>query len=264
LSNDASLLWKLSAPETGLHSYLFGTMHVRDQRAFTGLDKVYACIDACQALALELDLDEGTGWSDPMLFRLPKGTPLHSLMPPKAYNRLRRILLKAFQVDIAYFPRLIPFALIEVITEQAMSDDHPFFLDAHLWAYAKEREKTLLGLETRQEQQDVLLDIPLDKQVKMLRDTGKNPARFRASLHRMAAWYEAGDLKSLYRASRQSAGNLRKPMLYDRNRLMAERMDELLRRQTVFCAVGAAHLWGGKGILRLLKQKGFSLKALPL
>jgi uncharacterized protein len=255
----SSLLWKLSAPDSPFHSCLFGTMHVRDQRAFHGLDKVYACLDACDAFALELDLDaEG-----PPL-QLPRQPPLRRLLSPRAYARLRKSLLKAFQLDIAFFPHFPPFALLELVTERILTDDHPFFLDAHLWNYAGEREKKRLGLETQQEQLEVLLEIPLDQQVKMLRQTGRNPARYRKSLQRMAAWYQAGDLKRLYHASKNSSGKLRRRMIYDRNQLMADRLAELTRTQSVFCAVGAAHLWGGKGLIRLLKQKGFSVKAVPL
>jgi uncharacterized protein len=40
---------------------------------------------------------------------------------------------------------------------------------------------------------------------------------------------------------------------------MAERLTVMLESQTVFCAVGAAHLAGEGGILNYLREKGFVL-----
>ncbi|MBK8706210.1 MAG: TraB/GumN family protein [Saprospiraceae bacterium] len=44
---------------------------------------------------------------------------------------------------------------------------------------------------------------------------------------------------------------------------MARTLSGLLRRQTVFCAVGAAHLGGGKGMLSRLKKEGYIVKPVP-
>ncbi len=256
MSFKTSLLWKLSLPETELVSYLFGTMHIRDQRAFGGLERVYECIGACGAFALEIDLDQEESPGDPALFKLPGNGFLREHLSANAYMRLRRSLLKAFGVDIRFFPHLNPFTLLELISGKVLAEDNPLFLDAHLWNYARGQGKTTFGIETLQEQMALLSRIPLEVQLKMLRDMGRNTAHFRTTMHRMARVYEKGDLITLYRLSRKSAGNMRKQMLFDRNRIMAERIAALLPGESVFCAVGAAHLWGGKGVLRLLKHRG--------
>jgi len=257
MSSKTSLLWKLTRPESDLTSFLFGTMHIRDRRAFSGLDVVYACIDECEAFALEIDLNEQAGFTDPGLMELPGFSTLRDHLTPHALARLRKILLKAYGIDIALLSRYSPLALTDIITARVLSEDHPLFLDAHLWEYAEGVGKTTIGIETLVEQSSLLERIPMDLQVKMLRQVGKNTRSFRALLSRMAEVYQSGDLKNLHRLSRRSAGTLRKWMLFDRNEIMAWRMAEILPRQSVFCAIGAGHLWGGKGVLRRLKQRGF-------
>ena len=251
-----SLLWKLSLPASEGVSYLFGTMHIRDKRAFAGLGKVYSCIDACPVFALELDLGEEPGWGGYDFLRFPGQSSLHDFLNPRAYSRLRKSLLKAFRIDIALFSGYSPFAIVDIITAQVMSEDHPLFLDAHLWQYAEMQGKKNMGIETLEEQTGLLLRMPLEVQVKMLREIGRDTAGFRATLHRMAAVYQEGDLKNLYRLSRKSSGALRKEMLFDRNEVMARRIADLLSKENLFCAIGAGHLWGGKGVLRLLKRRG--------
>lgn len=264
MSSKTSLLWKLSLPGSGYCSYLFGTMHIRDQRAFNGLDKVFACIDACQSFALEIDLNEEEGPAGAMAFRFPGHSSLFDHLSARAYCRLRRIILKAFEVDIHHFGHFTPIALTEIITGKVLAEDHPLFLDAFLWEYASEKGKDTSGIETREEQFALLKRIPLEDQIKTLRDIGRNTARFRAMLHKMAEVYQKGDLINLYHLSRKSAGSLRKWMLFDRNRIMAERIAQKIRGQSVFCGVGAAHLWGGKGVLRLLKQRGILVEPVHL
>ena len=55
-------------------------------------------------------------------------------------------------------------------------------------------------------------------------------------------------------------GKLRKLMIYDRNEFMTNNLVALTEEGATFCAVGAAHLPGGKGMLRMLKRSGFKVK----
>jgi uncharacterized protein YbaP (TraB family) len=61
---------------------------------------------------------------------------------------------------------------------------------------------------------------------------------------------------------KKNAKGLRKMMLYHRNEVMAGRIAALARQQSLFAAIGAGHLLGGKGVLRLLKKEG--LKVVPV
>jgi uncharacterized protein YbaP (TraB family) len=45
---------------------------------------------------------------------------------------------------------------------------------------------------------------------------------------------------------------------------MANRIADLIQQQTAFCAIGAAHMAGAKGVLRLLKLKGLSINPVNL
>ena len=55
---------------------------------------------------------------------------------------------------------------------------------------------------------------------------------------------------------KKTAGSMRDALLYDRNIIMADRIEELGSQSSLFAAIGAGHLGGKKGVLRLLKQKG--------
>jgi len=46
-------------------------------------------------------------------------------------------------------------------------------------------------------------------------------------------------------------------LINDRNRVLVDRMEPLMRRGATFVGVGAAHMAGEKGMLRLLEQRGY-------
>ena len=252
-----ALLWRLDRPGTPGPSYLFGTMHVRDARAFRRREQVYACLAECAAFATEFDLRELEAGSDPDALYLPDGQRLSTLLGERHYARLRRTLRRAFGVDLARFDRLRPLVVANLVGEKTLAEQYTLSLDEHLWQRAEATGMTTLGLETYASQRELLRGLPLAAQLRSLRAIGRHPAKFRRQIQRLADYYAAGQLDQLYRATRRGTGGMRHAMIFARNARMAARFDELARDQPLFAAVGAAHLPGGKGMLRLLKQGGW-------
>ncbi len=259
-----TLLWQLTADADASPSYLFGTMHVRDRRAFRYETIVHECIDQCEALATEFNLDELATAADPSFSLLPDGMTLDQLMPPRQYDKMRRILKKAVGIDVQTLRRLRPIMVSTLIDNQILTHDHPVALDEHLWQYAKQRGKKCMGIETLEEQRAILRHISLEYQVQSLLWTSRHIRRHRRHLLRLAELYSAGEIYRLYQTARRNAHQLRHLLLYGRNRLMADRIAVIIREQPTVCAVGAGHLAGGKGVLRLLKSKGIAVRPVGL
>lgn len=258
-----SLLWafskKVPSSAASKTSYLFGTMHVRDQRAFGLLEEVYEKIDACDVFATEFNLEEMHQQATADTMNLPDDLTLSSLFSPKKYKKVAKVFEKATNLQLQFFENSRPFLITSLISEAILSKDMPFSLDESLWRYAKEQEKELSGLETYQQQIDIIKSIPLDQQVKALSDIGRNFKKFRKQLLKMTDAYAAGDIHRLYKDARKNAQGLRKILLYNRNQNMVNKIIEITEEKTLCCAVGAGHLAGKKGILKLLKDAGFKI-----
>jgi uncharacterized protein YbaP (TraB family) len=52
-----------------------------------------------------------------------------------------------------------------------------------------------------------------------------------------------------------------KAMVLDRNTRMADRISKFIKDQATFIAIGALHLPGNKGVIELLRKKGFTVEA---
>lgn len=256
-----SLLWKIEGTMLPAPSYLFGTMHVRDVRVFESLEIVQEKIAACDAFAVEFHIDDMPEGLTGQASLLPGDQSLRDFIPLKKFERLRRVFLKSTGVDLKYFHRLRPFFLVNMLGSRMLQQEMSEPLDLHLWNFAKQEEKELLGIETIAAQFETVNKIPFDAQLKMLLDFGKNISRYRRNVHQLMRLYQKADIYRLYQKTKKSSGGLREPLIYHRNQIMADRIAEIASEKNLFAAIGAGHLAGEKGLIRLLKKKGFSVKA---
>ncbi len=258
-----TLLWKIQSPHPK-SSYLFGTMHVMDQRAFRHKEIVEEKILECDIYAAEMNLDEINQAAMAETMDLDNDLGLSTLLKPKIYKRLEKLFAKQVGMPLSYFESSQPLLISNLLTESQLSKDMPLSLDATLWEFAKENEKVTIGVETFEEQIEILTNIPLDYQLKGLIDLIQNYKKFKKQLLKLTKLYEQGDIQKLWKTSKKQAGSMRKLMIYDRNKIMADRIANLASEQSIFASVGAGHLSGGKGVIRLLKKKGLKLKPVKI
>lgn len=260
----STLLWEISGEKVKSPSFIFGTMHVRDQLAFQALPQLYACIDQCEALATEFRLDELSQQEAGALSFPLASPPLDSLYSERIYQRMKKSLYKHFGLNLDAMKDLPPFFVLNLINEQLLAKDMPMSLDEQLSTYAKSQDKECLGVETLSEQMALLKKIPLKHQLKSLRTLTEKLGNHRRQLLKLGELYATGDPIRIYKATRAGAGGLRKLLIFDRNKVMADRIAGLCQRQPVFVAIGAGHLAGAKGVLRFLKHKGLVVRPIPL
>jgi len=259
-----SLLWQIRSDQSEIPSYVFGTMHIKNSNFFTHLEQVYAAIDDVEYYAAEYDFNDMQQGLSPLLFQFPDGKALSHYIKEKKYQKLQNITKKAFGIDLNTVQNLLPIFIVNLLTQKILAQNSSISLDEHLWNYAQQQDKKCTGVERFQEQIEILQNIEVEEQVKTLVKIGQNVSKYRKKLFILSEIYQEGDIQLLYQLTKKSSGKLRKMMLYNRNRIMAERIADFAKETSIFAAVGAAHLAGEKGILRYLKQKGFSVKPIAI
>ncbi len=257
-----SPLWQLDVPGAFSPSFLFGTMHVRDERAYGWFDRVEACMERCECLALEIDLQQMPDPESLHAFQLPDGMSLRELIGEKAFSRGRSRLQKVLDIDLLPFQHMRPLLAVQAIDSQILKGDRPLALDEALFQLALEKEIPVLGLESVQSQIELMKRIPLDHQARQLKRILRSLASHRKSLSRFADWYAEGRIHQIYKVARRGAGPSRRAMIYERNEHMTQKLMELMADRAVFAAVGVGHLPGKEGMLRKLKSRGVKLEPL--
>lgn len=274
------LLWRVDKPGVA-SSYVFGTMHVPDPEFLDLPPAVDAALEGSQHLAVELKTEKEKAarymeryWAAVLL---PGDQSLSDLLDNVSYAQVWRIAMRQRPTTIMigryHISKFKPWFVMEVIgktdaTTGRLRHDRPT-LDDLLEQRAVEAGKTVVGLESFDEQLAVSNAIPMDDQVALLEAHLRNYNRW----HRYSTYadaYRAGDTALLYGLWQQSltgvepglARRYTERFLDDRNRLMVERALPLMEKGTTFVAVGALHLPGAAGILHRLELRGFTVTRL--
>ena len=252
-----TLIWRFYTEGSSQINYLLGTMHVTDNQAFTFEEKMKKRILDCAFFATEFNLDDADLNVAHAAMLLPNGQTLSQILPKKLYEKAKVFLKKRLNDGISNYEYFKPIIFSKLITESILSDDRLLPLDDVLFQFAKENGRILRGVETFYEQINILNAMPIEGQIKSLKDMMAGFPKVRRELLKTAEWYAEADLKHLYKAARGSMKGSRKLMIFDRNILMSNRLADMAAENTVCAAIGAGHFWGEKGVLNCLRKKGF-------
>ncbi len=248
-----SLLWSLTSPGQQ-ESWLFGTMHIRDERAHQLSHDLYSLILAADSFIGEMDLNPVHPGIEHKLY------DVRSFISSKAFQKLHGQLLKSFDIDLAMYQRLHPLMILSVISASVLQKEHLISLDEHLWNFARLHDKPTGGLESYEEQFRILHSIDPGPLYKHLQHIGRNPSEVRKHTARGLNLYMQGRIHELYILSKSSMHDLRKKIIYERNKRMADVIIGLDHSLKYFITVGAGHLSGKTGIISSLKKVGWKVK----
>jgi len=260
----STLLWRISGNGLQKSSYLFGTMHLTDERVFNLGDSLYKSIEHTDGFAIEIDPQEFT----PLLIDeakkeiYQKGQPIKELMSSEQYEKYGKMLAKKLNKNAN-----------EITTSDILDEKNKWirqsfkngkmqtFLDAYLFDIARRQGKWTGGVEDMKDQEALgnLIDESDIEQIAMngsdedgMKEDDKNAEYFINA-------YINNDLNKIDSISNSGDSLYEDAVLFKRNQKMARRMDSLSQQRSMVFAVGAAHLPGGKGLIALLREKGFTL-----
>ncbi len=257
-------LWQLTGESLPGHSYVFGTIHSKDMRAFTYVENALTYLKECDAVATEFNLDEMEARSSAESLNMPEGFSLAEAIGPRYSVQLEKLFLQYIGLSFRAFHNMHPFVITSLLTEAVMSSDMPMSLDQTIWEAAKENSKALDGLETYDMQMNLIAKMDMSLQLRMIKQMLRNFKAFRKNQEKLIALYQKADLGTINKVSRKQSGGFRKELLFNRNVYMAERIFKLSQEQKFFFAVGGAHLPGKMGLIRLLKKMDLKVSPVPL
>ena len=258
----SALFWSIQISDRSC--YLFGTMHTRHAVPFGNIAEIAPYIRSCELYCAEMDLSQFDQTQFAKSTQLTEGITLKSLLGIKIFDKCARIFDKAYGCDLESWNKIHPFMLLATLASDLLEPtyDQPF--DHHLWQLVGTWGIARDGLERFADQVAIMDQIPIDSQIRAVKKLARKPQRLRHAMRKLVSLYERQDLQQLYLSSRRGLADMRRLLLDDRNRRMTDRFIEHSEHSSLFAAVGAAHLAGEYGMLRLLKLRGARLKPIPL
>jgi uncharacterized protein YbaP (TraB family) len=259
-----SLLWEITGNGLTQLSYLFGTMHVSNKLAFHLSDSFYHAIASCNTVSLELDPRQ---WQSEM-FRLQKSQITMGMYSrwPNDYLRERSFRLNnAYENNIkralSEEPYVINGLLYRTMEGQSNFQENTY-LDLYVYQTARKLGKKATGVENYMESEKIQLEAQEDmikERNRRINFNNENPYEIQRKIQEA---YRRGDLSMLDSLSQLSGGSeaYNEKFLYGRNDIQANSIDSIMRKETLFVAVGAAHLPGKRGIIEILRRRGYTLR----
>jgi uncharacterized protein YbaP (TraB family) len=219
-----------------------------------------ACLQQSKQLCLEINIDDPEMVTAAFRAYLPEGTSLRSLLSAADFALLTQ-KLQAQGLSIDLVQNMKPILISSLLLERG-SKEPLMTYETELLAAAKQQRKPIIALESPLAQMAMLDSIPLAAQTEMLLQTLKNGS---SELDELVAHYKTQNVDSIYHfiQSKTTDGDaFNRVLLTRRNAAWLPLITTSAQQKTTFFAIGAGHLGGEMGLIRLLRKAGFRVVAL--
>ena len=257
------LLWRIDGKGAPA-SHVFGTIHLSDKRVTTLPPAVAREFNQSRSLTIEAgpDLSNLAALANRMIYT--DGRDLPGVAGDELFKRTAALV-----VGLGLPEQMVrifkPWAVALLLS--APQQDPTSVLDYVLARTAQEQGKTVLELESMDEQASVFESMSEADQVALLRHAVNNYERLPQLVERLIQSYLKRDLAAMARISQESGGGgedavrlyeeFARRLIYERNTRMVTRMEAHLGQGGAFVAIGALHLHGDRGVLSQLERRGW-------
>jgi uncharacterized protein YbaP (TraB family) len=211
---------------------------------------------------------------------LPEGTTLSSLLTAEQLERLNALLLDVMGSDLndeayaAQIDKMTPAALSTTLSLTSYMKETTSFnpmelIDNYFQMNALQNGKAVKGFETVDFQMGILYGAPLDKQVNDLMCMVDHFDVANEMVKNITTAYFSQNLKQIEDAMEEESnfdcGTTEEDediLINNRNRNWVELMPDMMAEQPTLFVVGAGHLCGEKGVLKLLEKAGYTIEGM--
>lgn len=272
-----SLLWEITGKGMKKPSYLIGTMHVSSKLAFHLPDSFYIALKNAEVVALETNPE--TWQEDMSKYDLSEsGTNNYNT---DYYGNYRSIpndyltisTLKFFKyeskIERALYnnPSTINNLLYRSYGNQASDFEEDTFLDMYIFQCGKKWGKKVTGVENYGESMKLMAEAYKDAAKEKVRIVRSYEGAEDYSMDKLQEAYRNGDLDLLDSINKYNSTSAAfdEKFLYKRNEIQANSIDSILASgSSLFVGVGAAHLPGERGVIEMLRSKGYKLRPVKM
>lgn len=284
---NAQLLYKISGKGLDKPSYIVGTLHLAPAsfvESIPGANRILVSVDQ---VCGEVDMNEinSTENMQKMMeaMMLPEGQSLSDILTSEEMDKLNAYLRKILGVDLTnpmiaeQMGKMTPMSLGTTLELMTYMKETPGFnpaalIDEYFQKEAIKKGKPIIGLETVDFQIQILYkSSTLDRQKEDLFCSIDNEEEYSKLMKEMREAYFAQNIEELQAVMEQAydipCGDIEETekemelVLYGRNEDWIKKMPAIMSEKSTLFVVGAGHLPGDRGVLKLLKDNGYKVKA---
>ena len=274
---ETGLLWKISGNKLEQPSYLYGTHHLVPLSFLDTISGLDAAFISTEQTIGELDMNNMSEMQMQLMLAsvMPDGYSYDSLLNAEDKNILDETLKEYVGVGLDQLGQMKP-AMLNTLLSVMMykklypSDEGGLSMDEYFQKEARDKNHQTLGLESVQDQIDVLFGSqPIERQAESLLCTIKNMDYGKKQMDRLMSAYHAQDLTAMAKLYEEEDPDNPCPSTQEekdelnkaRNEKWMDKLPAMMKEKPSFIAVGCLHLVGDDGLLNRLRKVGYKVEA---
>ena len=265
---EKSLLWEVSGNGLAKPSYLYGTIHMICKDDASLGDSLISAIQRSDRVYFEVDMDNLMEMLSAIKdFKMRNDTTLADLLSKEDYEKVKEYMeSKGGLLPFSQLETYKPMLASSLLMESGIGCDEPVAMEQLILEEAKKNKKRVDGLETMSYQASIFDSIPYKLQaeqlLKYINDSGSKSEADK-QFEEMIEAYKTQDIEKLGEYVKKDdggLGNYEDILIYNRNRNWVEKLKKLMPEKSLTIAVGAGHLAGEKGVIKLLRKAGYTVR----
>lgn len=265
-----SILWEVSGNGLKTPSYLLGTLKFIGKKEFYLPKQVTSHIAKSEIFAIEDQIDHHAQHELNKALHFPKGQSLATQLSPSDYNLVQMLFQKEFGISKSDFEKkyaqIKPLPLSILMTRLSLGEEVKFY-DMELLKFANKNNLESYSLESVDREAEALNTYPMEDQVKALLHSAANFETQKSEYRKLMADYPNGNLEEIFEYTLHPTENnplFLEEFYYKRNEEWMPKIENMMADKVSFISVGVSHLEGERGLLALLKGKGYILKPISV
>jgi len=266
IGQEEGVFWKISGNGLTNSSYLFGTIHLICEQDYLMSERVSNKLAQANALVLEIDMDDPSLQMTMMAnIYNEDGQKITDFLSEEEYQEIRTFLKERTGMDMDMLKTMRPMVLMSLIYPNLLECETKAF-EKELMDLAKAKDIEIMGLESVNDQLSLFELIPLEEQYRSFYTYADNLEKGKKEFKKLIESYKEEDISALLQLVSESPEykDYQEVLLDQRNLNWIDPMALMMKKGSMFFAVGAGHLAGDSGLIQLLKKEGYSVERLYL
>ncbi|MDD3322359.1 MAG: TraB/GumN family protein [Paludibacter sp.] len=270
---NSQLLWKISGKKLKYPSYLFGTHHLIPIQFLDSVPGLYKAFNECDEVVGEMVLNNIDATARiQQAAMLPDHINIKDLLNDSDYQIVDKELKSVLKFGLKEVSMLNPTMILTMYEMEIFkkstgyTDDNQS--DSFFQLVAAEKGKKVIGLETIDQQIAILFgNGSLQRQADILVETIHQKDSVLTEIKYVNSLYKKGEIDELLELSNRR-GNVNDmtdeefdKLVDKRNLNWVSKLPQLMEESPCFIAVGALHLGGKNGLIKLLEKGGYKVRA---
>ncbi|NHM05326.1 TraB/GumN family protein [Flavobacterium celericrescens] len=257
---EKSLLWKISGNGLQEPSYIFGTIHATCDASLD--ENTIKALQETKQLYLELDMDDKAMQMQMLKYmKMNNDVKLSTLLSAEDFKIVDEFLKKHMNMSAKMFDTFKPFVVSSMLLPK-MLDCKFQSVESELIKVTEKQGEEIYGLEDIKDQMKVFDAIPYQVQADELLKTAKSDLKQdKEEFIKLLEIYKDKDIEGMLKAMDESENKISSEnqdlLLNNRNKNWIPIISETASKIPTFFGVGAGHLAGEEGVIKLLRKEGF-------